>query len=290
MTAHPHIKMRIRRRRVPLLLLLLPTLAAAAPSDAPKGKVGSVQQLAGDPAVAAPVILPDAPAAVSSSKPDVGTKDAPVDGLDGKPKLGPFVDTSSRSKQPQNVEDITVTKKKPPKAPVEKPYDAAGATPEEREQHKLLMEAQESVMDDPNREAPKIGTTGTEGGVSEKDRLRKEQETSKQGPADVKRPETPKEAPALPENEETKAMLKKEQEKIAKANKEEEQKKGAVGLEVNSQSVIARLHSLNYDLRNRKIYLTSHSTSPIPYQRAPRRTTKQAHLHRLLQYHSPHRT
>lgn len=236
--------MRIRRRRTPLLLLLLPALAFAASGDAPKGKVGSVEQLAGDPA-AAPGILTDVATAGSvsaSPKPDLGTKDAPVDGLDGKPKLGPFVDSSaSKKKQPQSIEDITPGQKKPTtgKDVTEKPFDAAGATPEERKEHELLMEAQKSIMDDPNHQAPKVGTTGTEGGVSEKDRLRKEQENSKAGPADVKRPESPKEAPPLPESEETKAM-KKEKEKAAKAE-EEEQKKGAVGLEVSSLALCIML-------------------------------------------------
>lgn len=223
--------MGIRRRRAPLILLLLPALIAVATADAPNGKAGSVEQLAGgDPAAAvATAILPDAATLSASPKPDPGTKDAPVDGKDGKPKLGPFVDSSASKKQP-NVEELKPGKKTPLKTPSDKAYDAAGATPEEREQHKLLMEAQESVMDDPNREAPKVGTTGTEGGVSEKDRLRKEQESSKAGPADVKRPETPKEAPPLAESDETKAM-KAEKEKLAKPT-EEDEKKGAIGLEV----------------------------------------------------------
>ncbi|KAF2097355.1 UPF0016-domain-containing protein, partial [Rhizodiscina lignyota] len=155
-----------------------------------------------------------------------GTKDAPVDGLDGKPHAGPFVDSSSTKKKPQTVEDI-VPSQKTSKQDKDDLLDPDGATEQEKEQHRLLMEAQDTVMDDPHREAPKEGTTGTEGGVSERDRLKKAQEETKAGPPDIKRPESPKEVPPLPESEEPKSS----KEKTIKHTTEEETSTGSHGLE-----------------------------------------------------------
>jgi Ca2+/H+ antiporter, TMEM165/GDT1 family len=227
--------MRIRRRRSPLLLLplLLPHLAAAiaVPDAAPgNAKAGSVEQLASSPDVSGPA------AVLANSKPDPGTKDAPVDGLDGKPKLGPFVDGSSAGKKkPQLVEDLATSTTKPTtNKPVVKEPDAAvgdaGATPKEKEQHRMLMEAQANIMDDPNRIAPKEGTTGTEGGISEKERLKKASEAKKDPGAkpELKKPETPKEAPPLPESEEPSIG----KEKTKKLGKEDDKVVGAQGMEV----------------------------------------------------------
>ncbi|KAB8338793.1 hypothetical protein FH972_021738 [Carpinus fangiana] len=98
---------------------------------------------------------------------DVGTKDAPVDGKDGKPHAGPFVD-------PLPYKDSKSTQASPSKI-----NDGDKPTSED------------SVMNDPTRQAPKKGTTGTEGGVSEKERNRKAQDAS--GETRLKKPEPPKE-------------------------------------------------------------------------------------------------
>lgn len=86
------------------------------------------------PATASPTIA-SATSTASPSAKKAGTQDAPVDGHDGKPHQGPFVDS---------------------KEPSEKPAGKGKIKPED------------GVMNDPNRAAPKKGTTGTEGGVSEK--------------------------------------------------------------------------------------------------------------------------
>ncbi|KAI9723110.1 MAG: hypothetical protein M1828_004358 [Chrysothrix sp. TS-e1954] len=113
---------------------------------------------------------------VGSTRPDVGTKDAPVDGMDGKPHAGPWVDAS-----------LDPEKKK----------DASKTGPS---RERVIPE--DSVMNDPNRQSPKKGTTGTEGGVSEKtkEQKAKEEETGRQRP---KKPESPKDAASVPHNEES---------------------------------------------------------------------------------------
>lgn len=219
--------MRIRRRRAPWILLpiLLPHLVASTVIDGAKGKAGSVEQLANNPDVAGPAPL------ITNPKPDKGTKDAPVDGLDGKPKLGPFVDSGSGKKKPQTVEDIgTPSNSKSTVADSDARLDTEGASESEREQHRMLMEAQGNVMDDPHREAPKEGTTGTEGGISEKERLRKAQESRNDAEPVEKKPEMPKEVPELPQSEE--ARIGKD--KAIKMGKDDEKPKGAQGMEVCS--------------------------------------------------------
>ncbi|KAH8661858.1 hypothetical protein BX600DRAFT_437295 [Xylariales sp. PMI_506] len=162
--------MRLRNGRASLLLLLLPTLALAS----------------------------SAPAALDSradSKYDVGTKDAPVDGKDGKPHDGPFVDPKTKS----DKSDSTNPEKK--LAIVE---DLATDSSAFQAHGKDVTDIRDdSVMDDPHRQPPKEGTTGTEGGVSEKDKARKAQE-GMTGEKLEKVPETPKEVPPLPHSEEKK--------------------------------------------------------------------------------------
>ena len=64
---------------------------------------------------------------------------------------------------------------------------------------KRIPESHDGVMDDKNRPGPKKGTTGTEGGVSEKDKDRKLREKQTGEKAENK-PPTPKEAPPLPDS------------------------------------------------------------------------------------------
>ncbi|KAI1851933.1 hypothetical protein JX265_008262 [Neoarthrinium moseri] len=168
--------MRLRQGHAPLLLLLLPALALA--SSAPDVDTRS---------------LDDSISGSTKAKSDVGTKDAPVDGKDGKPHSGPFVDTSKSSdstasrKEKSIIEDIV-----PDKAGLTSAHGKSKDNPDA-----------DSVMDDPHHQPPKKGTTGTEGGVSEKDKARKEQEV-KTGEKAEKVPDSPKEAPPLPQSEQQK--------------------------------------------------------------------------------------
>jgi Ca2+/H+ antiporter, TMEM165/GDT1 family len=103
---------------------------------------------------------------------DIPTKNAPVDGQDGVPHDGPFIPTDSTD----------------------------GAA---KDDGSKASDASEGVMSDKNRERPLEGSTGLEGGVSEKEKARKEHEDITGEPA-VTKPETPKEQPPLSHSEEEK--------------------------------------------------------------------------------------
>jgi hypothetical protein len=215
--------MRIRRSKSPLLLLLLPSLAASLAIDS-KAKPGSVAQLAdGDAATA---ILP--------TRPDVGTKDAPVDGLDGKPHAGPFVE-SGKKKPPAAVEDLG--------AGSGSLSDDLGAIGQKKkfDDGWAVPEREDSVMDDRVGEKPNKGPKGTEGGVSEKDRLKLQAGEAKSG--ELKKPEQPKEAPPLPAGADEKVVKGKNKEKSGKkeaGGEEKPKQKGAAGLEVMILYLIGR--------------------------------------------------
>jgi hypothetical protein len=154
--------MKFRRKPSPLLLLVLPSLAAiATAADIPQGT--ATKNLPREVAALSP---PDTSADLSgvlqgkSSSYNVGTKDAPVDGKDGKPHAGPFVDSQSDRKKTKDVMDGTelVTSKK----------IILEGKPADTSVHEgvKIPETNDGVMDDPNRVLPKKGTTGLEGGIS----------------------------------------------------------------------------------------------------------------------------
>lgn len=180
--------MRLRQRRSPLGLLLISSLAATS-------------VLASSP---------DSVAlnAVTGSK--IGTKDAPVDGKDGRPHEGPFVEyTASTSGDVKK--DLPPLEGRP-----DDPTIVDGVK---------IPQTNDGVMNDPDRSQAKEGTTGTSGGVSEKDQVRKAKEGATGEKAENK-PESPKEAPPLPQSE---------QEKMLSSDKSKPEGKtsdGASGLEV----------------------------------------------------------
>ena len=201
--------MRLRKRPAPVLLLLIPALpvfASSLPGDVEAKQVGRAAPVQEYPAIAT------LPSVSPTLKPDVGTKDAPVDGLDGKPHKGPFVEGK-------------LGKPKKPVAEVEEIVPVASKLPESSSK-KLTKEVLENdgVMDDPDRVVPQKGTTGTEGGVSAKDRDRKKEE-DRTGEKAEKIPDPPKEAPPLPHGEQELIKDKTPTESSAR-------KLGAVGLEV----------------------------------------------------------
>lgn len=170
--------MKLRHRTSPLLLLLLPTFAVSLTTgsdsrfETPRVKKNDVEHKY--PLVAS--LAGTAP----TSLPDIGTKDAPVDGLDGKPHKGPFV--GDQRKKPSNkIEEILTGDMR------------TGKDDDSSDSKK--MKPEDGVMNDPNRKKPEEGTTGTEGGVSEKEKDRKK------GAGGKKKPEAPKEAPPLPHSE-----------------------------------------------------------------------------------------
>lgn len=123
----------------------------------------------------------------------VGTKDAPVDGKDGRPHLGPFVETGAerdRKKAKESGEDATVSKAVP--------SSIAGTVL--NDDGSKLPETNDGVMDDPNRTGPKEGTRGTEGGITEKSKDRSDGLSD--GAKLEKKPDPPKEIPPLPHGDE----------------------------------------------------------------------------------------
>ncbi|KAF7718729.1 Uncharacterized protein PECH_004289 [Penicillium ucsense] len=141
-----------------LALVLLPALTIAATD------VNLARQLNAREAGASSdsnAVYVDAEPAVYNT-PAKESPDAPVDGKDGKPHAGPWVDTAT-----------------------DRDRNAKGSD-----------EAKSGVMDDPSRTGPKEGTRGTEGGVSEKEKVN--QGTSEKVPG------SPKEAPPRPHSEKQK--------------------------------------------------------------------------------------
>ncbi|KAL6237066.1 hypothetical protein BDW75DRAFT_205034 [Aspergillus navahoensis] len=113
-----------------------------------------------------------------------GTQDAPVDGRDGRPHAGPWVETNAeRDRKKSGILD-------------EQARQAAKSTEHLDSNGEPIPYSNDGVMDDRNRAAPKEGTRGTEGGVSVKFK-----ESAYSGD---KSPGSPKEAPPLPHSEEQK--------------------------------------------------------------------------------------
>ena len=130
------------------------------------------------------------PAVLPSGKPTpVGTKDAPVDGKDGKPHAGPFVETGAER-------DRKKFKESGDEEPAISPFKG---TVKDQYTEDDIPVSNDGVMDDPDRLGPKEGTRGTEGGVSEKSRESKLVD---------KVPDPPKEVPPLPHSEEEKIKIK----------------------------------------------------------------------------------
>jgi hypothetical protein len=219
--------MKFRRRPSPLLVLSLSSVAIAALAK-PGPNERSDSSLSPREAVQAVAAGPDPTALVAALstvlKSNIGTKYAPVDGKDGKPHDGPWVDISDKDKKKSDQnegEKPLLSGKKPSPKPLQGPKIDETDMPE----------VNDGVMDDPNRASPKEGTTGSEGGVSEKNRERKAQE-GQTGEKMTMRPESPKEAPPIPPSEEERIKGVKEDSKETGKDIVSEKPKGASGLEV----------------------------------------------------------
>ena len=147
----------------------------------------------------------------------VGTKDAPVDGKDGRPHLGPFVETSAERDRKKAKESGDEAVEKPTK----KPSGKAATSDDSRK----MPETNDGVMDDPNRTGPKEGTRGTEGGITEKT---KDTVQDAKKDSSEKTAEAPKEAPPLPPSDQKtleKEMGKQDDRKVKDAATQETEKK-----------------------------------------------------------------
>ncbi|KAI0195638.1 hypothetical protein EV127DRAFT_155035 [Xylaria flabelliformis] len=219
--------MKFRQGHAPLLLFFLPPLALSASVAGKKlsqndriARVDSTDSLL-DESIDSDI--------VTSSKPrvDVGSKIAPVDGKDGMPHEGPFVTLSDKGRKKSADADIDEDLGSDSKDPPSRKNRPADPTIIDG---KKIPESNDGVMDDPHRKPPRRGTTGTEGGVSEKDKARKAKE-GRTGEKVEMVPETPKEKPPLPHSEQEKMLGDKETKVEKDKSKSEKDTDDIAGLE-----------------------------------------------------------
>jgi hypothetical protein len=225
--------MRVRSPPSALLLLLLPALVSSAVIEpkAQDGVLAAKAPVAG--AVKDYTAITTSNSRAPTGKPVVGTKDAPVDGLDGKPHAGPFVDITPEDKKKPAAVAEDLVKPLPTSLSKLKGSDATDFD--------AIPEKNDGVMDDVNRLVPKEGTTGTEGGVTE--RNKKDQAAQGQtGEKLEKTPETPKEAPPLPHSEQE-LIGKDSPEKAKDVINPVGKPKGAQGLEVRLSHTKTQNHN-----------------------------------------------
>ena len=190
-----------------VLLLLITACSTAASLDAVE-KAGSEPEDTKGHALELSSSSSDSEAILPSATPiSIGRKDAPVDGKDGRPHKGPFIETEAQRDRQKAKDSGQEEVLQPGVKP--KPKDQS-------ENQKLVgnfdepvPESNDGVMDDPNRVGPKEGTRGTEGGISEKSRGKKE---NLEGQLSEKLPDQPKEAPPLPHSEQEKMAAVEESE------------------------------------------------------------------------------
>ena len=200
------------------------------------------------------------------SKYDIGTKDAPVDGKDGKPHAGPWVGTEDKkpkSKPKSEAADGELVTKSGSKD------EAKLVAPDGTE----IPQVNDGVMDDPNRQVAKQGTTGTEGGVSEKDKARKAQE-GQTGEKVGKTPDPPKQAHPLPPNTGEKSSPESGRSK-SKSKDEDDDDDSAErlgGLEVCTHHSVLNTFS-DVLCRNPTTSRKSSATNHTPFQAQQRKTT-----------------
>jgi hypothetical protein len=196
--------MKFRWRPSPLLLLLLPIILSTGTARSIKTPSSDYSLLKRE-ATAANANAPFEAAAELGKANPVGTKDAPVDGKDGLPHQGPFVETGAerdrkKTKEGDDKERLTSSFKD---SDIE--HAVEPGTPQ----------SNDGVMDDPNRLGPKEGTRGTEGGVSGK---------SKDNKYGDKVPDPPKKEPPLPHSEAGEMGSEKGPKLLAEEEEEEEEK------------------------------------------------------------------
>jgi hypothetical protein len=212
--------MKIRTKHSSLILLLLPAVASALSSH----------DIADLPA---PVAIPEQTEVLPEAgvkRHDIPTRDAPVDGKDGKPHHGPFIDIDDHRKTAAVIPDAESNAAAGPgtgtetvsiaRSEAEAGAGAGAATKADTNTESLpvlkgrpddptivdgekIPESNDGVMFDTNRAHPQEGTTGTEGGVTERYKARKLEEDLA-GEETFRKPSSPKEAPPLPHSEEEK--------------------------------------------------------------------------------------
>ncbi|EOD47212.1 putative upf0016-domain-containing protein [Neofusicoccum parvum UCRNP2] len=198
----------LRKQKIAALLLLLPVLSSALVVDVDGNGVQKVRDAQKDSASA-------------TNKLEVGTKDAPVDGYDGKPHDGPFVVADTKEK-PAKGSDSTKT------TSTESLSDTI-MVDQKKISSELLTDKDIGVMDDPDRISPKKGTTGTEGGVTQRTKEHKALEQEK-GEKLGKVPVSPDEERPLSNDEQERMGVDTADEEDADLLSASEKAKGAAGL------------------------------------------------------------
>ncbi|KAJ5820351.1 hypothetical protein N7474_005942 [Penicillium riverlandense] len=174
----------------PLILFLLPAITTALSDATSKNDLTQNSRGSRDD-YNSNARLVDSDASGVAGSASKGTLDVPVDGKDGRPHAGPWVETSAErdrksSKGTSDGSDLSPSK-----------YDSKLPSSDHlTEDGKVIPHSNGGVMDDPHRSGPKEGTRGMAGGVSEKE---KENQLSSE-----KVPGGPKEAPPLPHSEQKK--------------------------------------------------------------------------------------
>ena len=200
--------MKIRRGASSSILLLLPTASLILlATGSPQQSDSSIAPRQPAPEAALPGSAPTALSEIPHvAAVNIRTHDAPVDGKDGKPHAGPFVETAAERERKKAKGGGEGGRMSAGTKPLPKPMKVSQGGGSNSESSPI-PESNDGVMDDPYRVSPEEGTRGTEGGISEKDRDRKAQESHIGGKAE-KKPDPPKEAPPLPNGEEEKLAVK----------------------------------------------------------------------------------
>ena len=267
--------MKLRHRPIPLLLLLLPYLHFSYAIRSPEqvaalaqGKfVGPSPSLPANQAVQTSkdsgLTTKDVPAdgkdgelvaPTKKSDTGLGTKDTPLDGKDGRPHQGPFVETNAERERKKAKESGDEEAKKPISKEETKGSSSADG--------KDVPETNDGVMDDPNRLGPKEGTRGTEGGISEKNRIGKAQDGAAGLAKPEKKPDPPKEVPPLPHSE---------QEKLGKTDAKDTGKKNKEsGIEDDEKPKEKQLGGLEVRLSHQRRFLIMLNSTIVETRRPSR--------------------
>ena len=165
-----------------MLLFLLASILTSEAAEGPLHAESVAKNVAAAKAAGDLVATPSGVVgSVNAKSAPVGTEHAPVDGKDGMPHDGPFVETSAertRKKAQGSGQDDEVYVEKPKTKGSSKDSD--------------VPQSNDAVMDERINSNPAEGTRGVEGGISEK---------SKEGKSTDKRPDPPKDARPLPHSE-----------------------------------------------------------------------------------------
>lgn len=186
----------------PFLLLVLPALVSALKDPASAAGAAAVDEVV--------AVGTNDETTAPKGRAGLPTKDAPVDGRDGKPHQGPFVETDGKITSGSTDTKSSAGTVEKIKGRPQDPTIVDG---------KKIPESNDGIMFDKNRQKAREGTTGNQGGVSEKDKARKAQE-GKTGEKLVTQPESPKEKLPLPHSEEAKINEGKEKSKTKPLDKE----------------------------------------------------------------------